>query len=70
MTFVCGISVHVIVPVCAHAVLVLLSGVVCGAQIEHPIPFLTGDAGDCTNVEAGQTALVPEVYRVLLIPGR
>jgi hypothetical protein len=35
---------------------------------EKPVPILTGNAGFFTNVNAGQTALVPEINPVLLLP--
>jgi hypothetical protein len=38
------------------------------AQTEKPVPLLTGGAGFFTNVEAGQTQLVPVFAPVLLAP--
>lgn len=38
------------------------------ASDERPVPILTGNAGYFTTVERGQTALVPEVNPVLLVP--
>jgi hypothetical protein len=35
---------------------------------EKPVPILTGNAGFFTNVNAGQTDLVPEINPVLLLP--
>jgi hypothetical protein len=35
---------------------------------ERPVPIITGSAGYFTNVDAGQTELIPEINPVLLVP--
>ncbi|MGZ4733781.1 MAG: hypothetical protein ACXVZH_16735 [Terriglobales bacterium] len=37
-------------------------------EMERPVPILTGNAGFFTNVNGGETALVPSVTPVLLLP--
>jgi len=38
------------------------------APTERPVPILTGSAGFFTNVNCGQTQLVPEINPVILLP--
>src|SRR5438874_9476898 len=38
------------------------------APTERPVPILTGSAGFFTNVNVGQTQLVPEINPVILLP--
>jgi hypothetical protein len=37
-------------------------------ETERPVPILTGNAGFFTNVNGGQTELVPSITPVLLVP--
>lgn len=37
-------------------------------EMERPVPVLTGNAGFFTNVNGGETELVPSVTPVLLLP--
>ena len=37
-------------------------------EIERPVPILTGNAGFFTNVNGGETELVPSITPVLLVP--
>ncbi len=37
-------------------------------ETERPVPILTGNAGYFTNVDGGETQLVPEINPVLLLP--
>jgi hypothetical protein len=37
-------------------------------ETERPIPILTGNAGFFTNVNGGETELVPSITPVLLVP--
>ena len=48
--------------------LLLSSSVAQTAQTERPVPILTGSAGFFTNVNGGQTQLVPEINPVILLP--
>lgn len=50
---------------------VCLTAVAAPAQtpeIERPVPILTGSAGFVTNLNGGETELVPEIYPVILVP--
>ena len=38
------------------------------AETERPVPILTGNAGFSTNVNGGETELVPSITPVLLVP--
>ena len=38
------------------------------SDMERPVPILTGNAGFFTNVNGGETELVPEINPVLLLP--
>jgi hypothetical protein len=38
------------------------------AETERPVPILTGNAGFFTNVDGGETELVPSIIPVLLVP--
>jgi len=57
-------------PAWAALILALLATVSAAQSLENerPIPILTGSAGFFTNVNGGQTQLVPEVNPVILLP--
>jgi hypothetical protein len=57
-------------PAWAALILALLATVSAAQSLdnERPIPILTGSAGFFTNVNGGQTQLVPEVNPVILLP--
>jgi hypothetical protein len=53
---------------CVSFLFCLLTSFSVAQTSETPVPIFTGNIGYFTNVDGGQTELVPEVYPVLLLP--
>ena len=57
-----------VVVLCLFSTVLNAQTPVPAAETERPVPILTGNAGFFTNVNGGQTELVPSIIPVLLVP--
>jgi hypothetical protein len=57
-----------VVVLCLFSTVLNAQTPVPAAETERPLPILTGNAGFFTNVNGGETELVPSITPVLLVP--